>query len=269
MTMIGQVRPGSAASMRQVLMLALPVAGAIGLAAVGAFGTYVAMPLPLRLVHFVGISLVLGIVAAVISETLRRAVFAGRLPIWAAIGVAIVTAPLGAAIVLQSLQILAPRTLRYVSFGELTGQVLLINLLIGGVRLLLNRDTAVAEPQLAAAPPLADTSSELREKLPFALRQTAIVALSAEDHYVRVRTDRGQALILMDLTGAIAALGPEAGIRIHRSHWIAQSRLANVNREGVRIDEQTVLPVSRAGRKLLKDAGALCAQRVGTGLSPR
>jgi DNA-binding LytR/AlgR family response regulator len=40
------------------------------------------------------------------------------------------------------------------------------------------------------------------------LRHAAILALSAEDHYVRVRTDRGQALILINLAGAIEALGP-------------------------------------------------------------
>ena len=271
MTMTGLVRPGSSASPRQVATLALPIAAAIGLAAVGAFGSYVAMPFPLRLVHFLCTALCIGTAAALITAALRRYVFAGGLPLWASLGVAVVTAPLGAAVVLQSLHILSPLALRYVSFGELTGQVLLVNLLVGGVRLLLaKRGAAVTEADRAASPPRVDAPSELREKLPFALRQAAIVALSAEDHYVRVHTDRGQALILMDLTGAIAALGPQAGVRIHRSHWAARSQLTNLNREGVRIDAETVLPVSRAGRKLLKElCGGAGAQRVGTGLSPR
>ena len=101
---------------------------------------------------------------------------------------------------------------------------------------------------------------EFRAKLPIALRQAPVVALSAEDHYVRVRTDRGQALILMNLANTITALGPNAGVRIHRSHWLSHALAVEAatkrTRHGVHIDENTVLPVSRAGRKLLNDLRA-------------
>jgi DNA-binding LytR/AlgR family response regulator len=89
------------------------------------------------------------------------------------------------------------------------------------------------------------------------LRQAPIVALSAEDHYVRVRTDRGQALILMNFANAVAALGPDAGVRIHRSHWVSRALAAKTttsgSRNGIRVGDDTVLPVSRAGRKLLNE----------------
>jgi DNA-binding LytR/AlgR family response regulator len=70
---------------------------------------------------------------------------------------------------------------------------------------------------------------------------------------VRVRTDRGQALILTKLASAIIALGPDAGVRIHRSHWVAHELAAAAcgSRHDIRVDADTVLPVSRAGRKLL------------------
>ena len=92
-------------------------------------------------------------------------------------------------------------------------------------------------------------------KLPIALRHATIIALSAEDHYVRVRTDRGQALILTKLASAIIALGPGAGVRIHRSHWVAHALAAAPcrSRHDIRVDADTVLPVSRAGRKLLRE----------------
>jgi DNA-binding LytR/AlgR family response regulator len=97
---------------------------------------------------------------------------------------------------------------------------------------------------------------ELRAKLPLPQRQARILALRAEDHYLRVHTDRGQALILMNLSSAVDALGPEAGIRIHRSHWIAKEvalETARIGRGGIKLDDAAEFTVSRAGRKLLKE----------------
>jgi DNA-binding LytR/AlgR family response regulator len=148
--------------------------------------------------------------------------------------------------------------LPYVSLGELTAQVLTINLFIGTIAWAVLRHTGRSEDGgLARAEPrITETSNALRAKLPMSLRNAAIFALSAEDHYVRVRTDRGQALILINLAGAIEALGPDAGVRIHRSHWIAREVATSVtSRSSVRLDEATILPISRAGRKLLNGNG--------------
>jgi hypothetical protein len=61
----------------------------------------------------------------------------------------------------------------------------------------------------------------------------------------------------MNLAVAIAALGEKAGVRIHRSHWIsrtlAEAASTRGSRQGVFVDNNTVLPVSRAGRKLLNN----------------
>ena len=62
------------------------------LAVVGGFGSYVAMGLPVRLLHFSATSLAIGALAFALSESLRRCVFAGTLPFWAAIVVAVATA---------------------------------------------------------------------------------------------------------------------------------------------------------------------------------
>lgn len=231
---------------------------AVGLAVVGAFGSYVAMGLPLRLLHFLGTSLAISILAFGLSASLRRYVLGGAFPFWASLIVALAIAPLGGLIVQQSLRLFAPQALPYVSLSELTGQVLLINFFVAVVAWMAFRqsDDSVASPSKDVRHAQTDDiSSELRARLPITLRQAAIVALSAEEHYVRVRTDRGQALILMKLSSAITALGPEVGVRIHRSHWVSRSLAASVDtrtsREGIRIDKDTVLPVSRAGRKLL------------------
>jgi DNA-binding LytR/AlgR family response regulator len=265
MTILGQLQPNASADWPRRLVMCLPLVAAAVLAIVGAFGSYIVMGLPLRLLHFLATSAVIGALAVGLSVLLRRYVFKGVLPSWAWFAVAVVLAPAGGLMVQQSLAILAPRTLNHVSFLELTGQVLLVNLAIAALRWLLLRNDRSVESlaretakETASQQPddTAKGSREFRAKLPVAQRQAAIMALSAEDHYVRVHTDRGNALILMNLSCAVEALGPETGVRIHRSHWVANAvalETARIGRAGVRLDDATQFPISRAGRKLLKD----------------
>ena len=87
-----------------------------------------------------------------------------------------------------------------------------------------------------------------------------LLSLSAEDHYVRVRTDKGEELVLMRLADAIAEAAPTQGLQVHRSHWVAVRAVEAARREGQRaiitvggLD----LPVSRANVAQLKEAGVL------------
>jgi hypothetical protein len=242
---------------RRLLAVLLPLIVATALAIVGAFGTYVTMTLPLRLLHFVSVGLVIGALVFALSESVRRICFDGALPFWARLAIAVVAAPPGAWIVQQALSVWAPQALPYVSYPELTAQVLSLNLSIGAIAWVLLRRPGKPAGAGEARPADAPCGQTLRAKLPAPLRHAAILALSAEDHYVRVRTDRGEALILMNLAVAIAALGENAGVRIHRSHWIsrplAEAALQHGSRGSVCVDDNTLLPVSRAGRKLLQN----------------
>ena len=235
--------------------LLLPLAVAVMLAAVGAFGSYIAMDLPLRLLHFAAVGLLVGAMATALSMAARRYLFANGLPFWTVLAIAVVTAAPGGWIVQELLGAWAPKALAYVSYPELAAQVLLINLLVGTAIWWLRRSSA---PAVVPTPLSAPAESDLlRSKLPSALRNATIRSLSAEDHYVRVRTDRGEALVLMNLTDAAAALGPDSGVRIHRSHWVARDVARGATRQAgrlvVRLDDDTALPVSRAGQKLLRD----------------
>jgi hypothetical protein len=64
----------------------------------------------------------------------------------------------------------------------------------------------------------------------------------------------------MNLAAAIAALGEKAGVRVHRSHWVSRQLAEKAStpglRGGVRVNDDTVLPVSRSGRKLLNEVWA-------------
>jgi len=93
-----------------------------------------------------------------------------------------------------------------------------------------------------------------------------ILAVSSEDHYLRVYTTAGEALILMRLSDAVDELGEIEGARIHRSHWVARSAIRGVDKSGGKwrlivgtpeseSDQPLTLPVSRTYREALKQTG--------------
>ena len=88
-----------------------------------------------------------------------------------------------------------------------------------------------------------------------------LVALSVEDHYVRVRTTKGEEMILMRLADAIAETGDTAGLQVHRSHWVALDQVRGVRREGDRailsMAHGPDIPASRSNIAALKEAGLL------------
>lgn len=96
---------------------------------------------------------------------------------------------------------------------------------------------------------------ELLRKLPRELGAD-IVALSAELHYLRVYTTRGDVLILMPLSRAVSGAQIIPGILVHRSHWVAIRHIAAVkNQEGgifCQLTTGLMVPVSRKNRSKLR-----------------
>lgn len=76
-----------------------------------------------------------------------------------------------------------------------------------------------------------------------------IIALETEDHYLRVHTLGGSALILMRMTDAVALLDPQLGAQVHRRWWVAQAAVAGVQTEGQKLFlcliDKTLVPVGR------------------------
>ena len=83
------------------------------------------------------------------------------------------------------------------------------------------------------------TSQALLSRLPNRLGND-VVALEAEDHYLRVHTALGSDLILMRLSDAIAAIGPDLGLQVHRSWWVAHDAIS----EFVRSKQRTYLKLT-------------------------
>ncbi|MFT8422492.1 MAG: LytTR family DNA-binding domain-containing protein [Gluconacetobacter sp.] len=77
-----------------------------------------------------------------------------------------------------------------------------------------------------------------------------LLALAAEDHYLRIHTDRGQVLALLRLRDAIDSLGAEAGLQVHRSYWVAMHAAPRAARRGqswqLELPSGLSIPVSKA-----------------------
>ena len=84
-----------------------------------------------------------------------------------------------------------------------------------------------------------------------------LFCLEAQDHYVRVHTDKGQHLVLMRLKDAVAMLEDAQGFQVHRSWWIAKSAVTETMRDGRKISfllkSGIVVPVSRKWQSTAKD----------------
>ncbi len=176
---------------------------------------------------------------------------------------------------LVSILIAAPLTLlvmgtSLVFFGQTVSTPLGIARLFGLVLVVTGAITAVnyatarpaAQPAAApdAAPPM-PTRPRLADRLPPHLRDAAIHAVAAEDHYLRVHTAAGSDLILLRLSDAIGELDGIEGARTHRSWWVARDAIRSVERGDGRAELTLaggiVAPVSRSYYPALRDAGWL------------
>ncbi len=118
---------------------------------------------------------------------------------------------------------------------------------------------AVVEQSPPESPAPSPThANPLLDQLPAELG-SEVIALEMEDHYVRVHTALGSALVLMRLRDAMAHVSDVEGRQVHRSWWVARGAVEHVEREGrsVRLvlGEDLVAPVSRAEVSELKAAG--------------
>lgn len=100
----------------------------------------------------------------------------------------------------------------------------------------------------------------LLDRLPLDKRG-ALVALSVEDHYVRVRTTKGEVVVLMRLSDAIKETGDLRGLQVHRSHWVALDHVTAARRKGdgavLSLRTGADIPVSRANVPAIREAGLL------------
>jgi hypothetical protein len=113
--------------------------------------------------------------------------------------------------------------------------------------------------RLAGARAPAETPApRLAARLPATVGRE-IFGLEAEDHYVRVHTDRGSALLLMRMADAVDELDGLEGLRVHRSWWVAKAAVRACAKEGRRmvltLADGSKAPVTREAVPQLRRAG--------------
>jgi hypothetical protein len=146
---------------------------------------------------------------------------------------------------------------RWWLMGQLAWQVLVVALLLMTVRALAWR--RIVETRTIIVPPLPEAERAFRMRLSPKRRSARLIAVEAEDHYVRVHTDAGSELIAVRFSEAVEELGQAYGYRLHRSWWAAAEAIESVRWSRgsgeARLAGGLVAPVSRSYAPALKLAG--------------
>jgi len=115
------------------------------------------------------------------------------------------------------------------------------------------------ETRTIVAPPLPEAEALFRRRLSARRRTARLIAVEAEDHYLRVHTEAGDELVTARFADALAELAPAHGLRVHRSWWVAADAIETVRwRRGggeAQLRGGLIVPVSRTYAPALKDAG--------------
>jgi len=118
------------------------------------------------------------------------------------------------------------------------------------INVLIDRQAA-STTSASAEPP------KFLDRLPLKLRGAEVWAVEAEDHYLRLHTSKGQDLILMRLSDAIAELEGIEGAQVHRSWWVARDAITGAvrgdGRATLTLKDGAEAPVSRSYARVLRD----------------
>ena len=140
---------------------------------------------------------------------------------------------------------------------QLAWQVFVVSLLLMALRALLWR--RIVETRTVVVPPMPEAERAFRMRLSAKRRGARLIAVEAEDHYVRVHTDAGAELVLMSFSEAVAELALAHGYRLHRSWWASADAIEAVRwKRGTgeaRLAGGIAAPVSRSCAAALREAG--------------
>jgi hypothetical protein len=256
------VRASPTAPAWRLLLKAAAFAAAVGvfLAFVGAFGSE-PIPPAARYSVFLLVSFVCcGLAVAVVWASERIAALAGRPWLRQAVVVALLTpaTALAAWTIFGFAFEGAPRPGQFPAYlGTSFGMTIAMSLLSQVVFRRPPSPAAGSAP--ASTAPIPAQPVRFLERLPANLKGADLWAVEAEDHYVRLHTSRGSALILLRLADAAAELDGMEGARVHRSWWVARSAVAGAGRRGaqtvLKLPDGLEVPVSRSQAAELRRAG--------------
>jgi len=230
------------------------------LAVIGAFGSY-DLPLWRRIL----VCLVIGWTAAAVCFPCLRALLAfglrKGLPVWLCALAAAVLTSTPVALVVRFVEpvlmwpgraVPPPPVALYLSVLAIIAPGTVLRLVLQRRVSDLNVNRSAAGESAPRRPP------PLIMRLPSNLKGE-VLALQAEDHYVRIHTSEGSTLLLLRMADAINELKDLEGLRVHRSWWIARSAVVNVRAEGRRLSldlrNGLSVPVTRGMTSRVRRAG--------------
>jgi len=198
--------------------------------------------------YWLAVMLAGGVVAALVEVLLWRIPPLAARPALLAVAQMVAMTPPVALVVWLIAAFTYRIPLRFGDYLALLPSVVIVDVAVVLIAVLIRRGQAAILPPPApreGAPP-----PEIRAKLPPKLARARLLAVEAEDHYLRVRTDAGEALVLMRLVDAVAALKGTPGLQTHRSWWVARDAVEHARfrrgRGELTLVDGTRVPVSRA-----------------------
>jgi hypothetical protein len=239
----------------QRLSLDLLLLASLGLA-MTALGPYRTLEIPtlLRTAYWLAAVVGAGLVGILVDLALESRIRA----FWARIVAVslVMTVPVTPFIyALNAFMLDLPR--RWWLLPQLAGQVLVVSLLMMALRALAWR--RVVETRTVVVPLLPEAERAFRQRLSARRRGAKLIALEAEDHYVRVHTGAGSELVSMRFSEAVEELAQAHGHRLHRSWWVPADAVEAVRwrrgRGEARLAGGITAPVSRRYAAALKAAG--------------
>lgn len=237
--------------------LVLLVAIGIFLALISPYASGVLAFLP-RLIYWIGC--IVG--GGVIGFTCERLIGLRMPPGWRRLFVAAVTmTPPVALLVFATGAAMGIQRFNVASAANLLWQVFVISLPVLAVRSLVWRaPVTIVETRTIVKTPVPMEEVAFRQRLSSRRRTARLIAVEADDHYVRVHTNDGTELVTLRFADALAELTGAEGMQIHRSWWVANDAIEAVRWRRGGAGEATLFgnfhaPVSRNHAPTLKAAG--------------
>jgi hypothetical protein len=222
----------------------------------GPYGSDI-MPSPIRYIYWEACILGGGVIGVTLDEVAARR----SISIWPRLALtSLLMTPAVTAWVLFVQSLIVDQPMRMGAFFALLWQVFVVSLGVMAFRALMWRaPKREVEVRTIVEPPLPEAEAAFRRRLSAKRRTARLIAIEAEDHYLRVHTDAGSELVSMRFADALVELASAHGHQTHRSWWVAAGAIETVRwKRGVgeaRLAGDLVAPVSRTYAPALRAAG--------------
>jgi len=207
-----------------------------------------------RLIYWVPLMMVGGVMGTAVARAVFRSTWAAERPLLGAAAVALLlTVPL-TVVVWAATTVFLGLPWRPQNMVYFVLPVGMVSAVMTGIGYLVDR-----RPRETHVAPEGSPPPRFLDRLPLKLKGSEIFAVEAEDHYLRIHTDRGSDLILMRLSDAVGELAGIEGAQTHRSWWVAKDAVVGVERGDGRavfeLKNGLKAPVSRTYARALRAEG--------------